>query len=109
MADENQQQEHEEQQPIYVQQAPTKTNLIEDFFGILKGSWILQVGVLLVFLSISYNIMAGGKLVMFGITIVDSHVPDDNCMDYYNELYDEGYHDGRYKMNGIEYDSTKND
>lgn len=100
MADDNQPPEVIEkvhQQPIYVQQQTNaKQGLIKDFFDILKGSWILQIGVLLVFLSVSYNIMAGGKLVMFGITIVDSIVRPD-CNEQYNEHYDDGYHDGRYK------------
>tara|TARA_R110001606_G_scaffold61806_1_gene144265 strand:+ start:476 stop:796 length:321 start_codon:yes stop_codon:yes gene_type:complete len=98
MSDENQQ-PHKEQvdrqaQTVYVQQ-PRKSGLIEDFFAILKGSWILQIGVLLLFLSVSYNITAGGKLVMFGITILDSVVTEP-CKQF-NEHYDKDCNDSRYK------------
>jgi len=87
--------EQQNNQPTYVQ--PTaKQGLIKDFFEILKTSWLLQVGILFIFLSVSYNIIAGGKLTMFGITIVDSFVPD-NCNEQYDEYYDDDYNDSRYK------------
>lgn len=67
---------------IVRQQTPT-VSLIENFLSVLRGSWILQIGILFIFMSVGVHIITGGKLIILGFTVIDSHLTEADCEEYF--------------------------
>tara|TARA_R110001592_G_scaffold108026_1_gene302189 strand:- start:363 stop:602 length:240 start_codon:yes stop_codon:yes gene_type:complete len=59
-----------------------KDVLMENFIAVVKSSIILQLGILILFVAISFVIAVGGGIKVMGFNIIESEVSEEVYKDY---------------------------
>jgi|TARA_R110001606_G_scaffold235894_2_gene383770 hypothetical protein len=59
-----------------------KDALMENFIAVVKSSIILQLGILILFVAISFVIAVGGGIKVMGFNIIESEVSEEVYKDY---------------------------
>ena len=62
--------------------ADNNDDLMENFIAVVKSSIILQLGILILFVAISFVIAVGGGIKIMGFNIIESEVSDEVYKDY---------------------------
>ena len=57
-------------------------DLMENFIAVVKSSIILQLGILIFFVAISFVIAVGGGIKIMGFNIIESEVSEEVYKDY---------------------------
>jgi len=62
--------------------ADNNDDLMENFIAVVKSSIILQLGILIFFVAISFVIAVGGGIKIMGFNIIESEVSEEVYKDY---------------------------